>query len=226
MSSLLQVFFSPRQLFDRVDAKPEWVLPFVTVVVVTLVLALILLPTVIRPYTLEKLESSLHGAGEQQERIRELVGGPVLYVSSLASALFVTPAKLLIIAGVFTLVILPVPGEAKFQKMLSVSSYSALISVLGGVVGAATMIAKKSLEVSLSIGLFFPFLEKSNFLFRLLSQMNFFTIWSLVVFGIGLSVVGKMSAKRSWLLVFALWVVVIVLAAFLGALGMRFSRFR
>jgi hypothetical protein len=116
--------------------------------------------------------------------------------------------------------------SAKFQKRLSVSSYSALISVLGGVVGAATMIAKKSLEVSLSIGLFFPFLEKSNFLFRLLSQMNFFTIWSLVVFGIGLSVVGKMSAKRSWLLVFALWVVVIVLAAFLGALGMRFSRFR
>ncbi len=226
MGSLLQVFFSPRELFSRVDAKPDWVLPFVTVTAVTLVLTLVLLPTVIRPYTMEKLESGLRGTDEQQERIREIVGGPILYISSIASALFLTPAKLLIIAGVYTLIILPAPGEGKYRKMLSVTSYSALISILGGVVGGATMMAKKSLEISLSLSLFFPFVERSCFLFRLLSQMNFFTIWSLVVFGIGLSVVGRMSVKKSWALVFALWLIVILLAAAMGALGMRFSRFQ
>lgn len=225
MGSLMQVFFSPKELFNRLDEKPDWVLPFVTVIAVTVVLTLILLPTVIKPFTMEKLETSFEGSEEQLERVRSVVGGPVLYVSSLASALLGTPAKLLIISGIYMLILLPQPGEGKFRRLLSITSYSALISVLGGIVGAAIMVARRSLEVSLSFNLFFPFVAKNTFFFRLLTQMNFFTIWSLLVFGLGLSIVGKMNIKKSYAIVFGLWIVAILLAAAMGGLSPRFSRF-
>lgn len=225
MSSLLQVFFSPKELFVRLEEKPNWVLPFVTVIVVTLAVTIVLLPTVIRPFTLEKMESRFEGSDEQLQKMRDIVAGPVLYGTSIASAVFGTGAKMLIIAGIYTLITLPLPGERRYRKLLSVTSYSALISVLGGIVGAAIMVARKSLEVSLSLNLFFPFVEKDTFLFRLLKQANFFTIWSLLVFALGLSIICKMNIKKSYVLVFALWIVALLVGAALGGLGARFSRF-
>jgi hypothetical protein len=97
--------------------------------------------------------------------------------------------------------------------------------MLGGIVGSAVMIARRSVEVSMSFNLFFPFVEKGTFLFRLLTQLNFFTIWSLLVFGLGLSIVGKMNIKKSYALAFGLWIVAILIGAAMGGLTTRFSRF-
>ena len=221
----MQVFFSPKELFERLDQKPTWVLPMVTVIVVSLIMTLILLPTVIRPYTLENLESGFGGSGEQLERARGLLAGPVLYASSLTAALLGVPAKLLIISGIYALSLLPITGENRVRRMFSVLSHTAVISALGGVVGGALMIARKSIHVSMGLNLFFPFVQKETFLYRLLMQANFFTIWSVLVLALGVSVVGRMNTKKSYSIVLGLWIIAIVLGAAFGGLRAGFSRF-
>ena len=202
MGSLVKIFHSPREVFEKVDEKPNWLLPFLTIILVSLILTIVLLPTVIQPAAVEGVESRFQGNDQGLERAMKWVSGPLFYVVTLGSVLFTAPLKILAQAGILALFLLLLHGQVRFPKVLAVTSYSALISILGGIVKGGIMLGTKSTEVYTNLTLFLPFVEKDTFLYRLLSQVDFFTIWSLVLFGLGLSIVGKIERRKSYILIF------------------------
>lgn len=221
MSSLVKIFHSPKEVFQRVDEKPNWVLPFLTVILVTFIITAVLLPTVIQPAAAKGVQSKY--SDEALERAMKWVSGPRFYTMSLVSVLISTPIQMLAQAGILSLFVLLLHGEVKFPKVLAVTSYSAVISALGGIVKGGIMLAMKTVEVYTNLSLFLPFVEKDTFFYRLLTKVDFFTIWSLVVFGLGLSIVGRIEKKKSYILIFSLWIALILVGSFLGGLGARFS---
>jgi len=60
--------------------------------------------------------------------------------------------------------------------------------------------------------------ESKTLLYRLLSRFDIFTIWTLVLWIIGLAVVYKFSTKKSATMVLTLWAIYIVLVVALGSL--------
>lgn len=222
MGSLAKVFYSPKELFQKVDESPRWVMPFLVVVILTLVITAVLTPTVIQPSVLEGMRSRLEGSEEQLEGPLKFMSGPRLFIVTMVSVLVVTPVRMLAQAGVFALFLLFLRGEVNFRKILGVTAYSNVIGVVGGVVKLPLMLAKKSVEVWTNLNLFFP-LAKDTFLFRFFSRIDFFTIWSLLIFALGLSMVGKVERKKGYILVFSLWLVAVVLLSLFGKFRARFG---
>lgn len=223
MGSLAKIFHSPKEVFEKVDEKPNWLLPFLTVIFVSLIVTAVLLPTVLEPAAVEGVQSKYGNSEEVLERAMKWVSGPRFYAMTLAAVLISTPIQMLAQAGILSLFLLLLHGEVKFQKLLAVTSYSALISVLGAIVKGGISLGTKSTEVYTNLSLFLPFVEKDTFLYRLLTRVDFFTIWSLVVFGLGLSIVGRIEKKKSYILIFSLWIALVLAGSLLGGLQATFS---
>ncbi len=223
MGSLAKVFYSPTEVFQGVDESPHWVMPFLTVLVLTLILTAVLLPTVIQPNAIETARSRLGGAEEQMEGAFKFIGGSGFYAVTLVSAGFGSALKIIAQAGIFALLLLLLGGEVNFRKILGVTAYSGVIGAVGGFVTGGIMIATKSLQAATNLSLFAPGLEKKTFLFKFLSGVDFFTIWSLLLFALGLSVVGKIDKRKSYILVFLLWFVLIAVFSLVPGIKGRFG---
>jgi hypothetical protein len=74
---------------------------------------------------------------------------------------------------------------------------------------------KKSAEVTTSLALAAPGL-KPGFLKTLLTQLDIFDFWKFLLVAIGLKVVFGVKNSKSYTLVFAVWVVVMLLLSLLG----------
>ena len=157
---LVKIFYSPKEVFDKVDEKPNWLPPFIAVMVAALVLTSVLLPTVIRPATIDQLNSNPQMTEEQVK----VIGGPVLVGSTFAMAILGTPVRMLAVTGIYCLILLLLGGEVKFKKVFTVTAYSAVIGILGGIVTTGIMVARKSMEVFTNLNLFLPFVQKGTYL--------------------------------------------------------------
>jgi len=108
-----------------------------------------------------------------------------------------------------------------YSKMLETFALSSLIGILGGIITLLLVNLMNSLYATpgpalAMVGSFDP----TNSVHRLLSALNVFTIWQVVVLGIGFGKVTRSSVSTSVGIVAGLWLVWVLASSFLG-LGFR-----
>lgn len=215
------VFISPRETFEAIDQKPTWLVPYIIVLVFTFAMMLLT-----QKIGVQDMVARYQAQGDvPQEQIDRMIAqtqGIWRIIQFVA-----VPVFMLIVWAVLSGILLfggntLLGGNASFKKIFSLMSWSSLIGVLSGIVHTAVVLSKgttQGVTTSLAILLPVPELsEKPSFLFRLLSKFDIFTIWSLILWIIGLSVIYKFSVKKTSGLVLSLWAVWIVLSVALGNL--------
>lgn len=114
-------------------------------------------------------------------------------------------------------------AEVKFMQAMAISMYAFLpniiksliaIAVVG--VGAAEGFTFQNPVASNLSGLVDP--TKSNFLYSILASIDIFTIWTLILTGIGYSCVTRVKRNTCIAVVFGWWVVMALVGAGFGAL--------
>jgi hypothetical protein len=151
---------------------------------------------------------------EQLAIVKETIGGMRGLIIGLVSLVFTTTFFLFAKSGIFLVFSNIFGGEATFKKVFSVSSWALLIETLATVVKTPIMFLKHSSEILTSLALFFPYLSHKSICFKFLNKFDFFTIWELVVIGLGLGIVSKFSTKKGIIIVFSLWLVWIIISVF------------
>ncbi len=90
--------------------------------------------------------------------------------------------------------------RATFKQLFSVMMYGELIYVVGNLLILPLVLARKSLYVSMSLGVLAPEKSFQSTLFVALSKLDLFLIWEIIVIGIGLAVVFNIPRSRGYLL--------------------------
>lgn len=215
---LIKVVYSPREVFTYLSEKPDWLVPFIILLVVSFVAVFLIYEPIIRPEQVRRIEENPNISPEQREQIMESFGGSRGKAFVLAGGLIWVVIGLFatsgILYGVFTLM----GGEGRFKKVLSVCSYSLMIQVLSDIVKIPLILGKGSGEVYTSAVLLAPGLSSEVPLFRLLNNFDVFTLWRLWVMIIGMAVMYKFSPKKAAAGVLPLWAVWVVLTIFLPGL--------
>ena len=206
MKKLLNLYFSPVEVFKQLSEKPDWVIPVIITLVIILILTMVALPKVIIPEQSKRIMEMEQLQEAQKERDLASLEGIRPYIQTPIFVIIFTFLLIFAKAGIFFLIFSLFGSRTVFKKVLAVVSYSFLISIPESILKTAMMLMKGSTRVYTSFALFASNLGFKSPLFGLLSRIDIFTIWNLILISLGFTVIYGIGKKKSFGIVFGCWV--------------------
>lgn len=212
---IIGVLFSPDATMASIARRPDWVLPLVILLVMSLVTGVVIAQHAdFGAAAREAIEQNKNATQEQIDKgvkIATGIGKVVTYLSPVLSAI-----GLLIIAGVLLLAFRLFGGEGDFKQAFSVTCYSSMPGVIKSVIMMIIVLAKGGIipaqEFATLVRSNLGFLAnyKTNpMAFTVLSSIDIFSIWFLVLMIIGFAYLARVSRAKSAVIIISLWVVVL-----------------
>lgn len=207
-----KVLASPREAFEAISQDPRILWPGIIITVLTLITTLIILPE-----TREYSEQILVSQGNSPDQIA--LAMKFVTPSAVIGSLLSMPLMWLVLAAVLHIYKMLSVGEARFKQLYAVAIFSTLPLTIKSIITSGLvkiMGYKAAIQVNASLALLFMNLDTSNFFYRLLMQIELFSIWGLVLLIIGGSIVMKKRSKGLAIYLGTLWVVFAVATALIS----------
>ncbi len=214
---IIGVLFSPDATFASIARRPDWVVPLVLLLIVSLAAGVIMAPRIdFAAPAREAMEQNKNVSQEQIDktvRISTSIGKVFTYLAPVLSLI-----GLLVIAGVVLLAFRIFGGEGDFKQAFSVTCYSSIPSIIKSVVTLIIIAAKgglihpQTLATIVRSNLGFLVDYKTNpVAFALLSSFDIFSVWFLALLIIGFSYVARVSKVKAAVTIISLWILVLLL---------------
>lgn len=204
------IYFSPSKSYQSLDRKPDWVIPLLVLAIFLAVASVFMLPAIKEA----QIQAVMERQGMSYEQAAEAMAkteGYMKVVTPISTFVSIFVMAFLI-SGIFFLVNnYMFGGDAPYKKILSVFAYTTFaIDIVATLVKLPLIVAKNSLDVHTGLAAFLSPDMKDQFIYRLFSKVDFFTIWKLILLGIGFSVVCRFSRNKSYGIVFGLWALYVI----------------
>ncbi len=221
MARIVGVFFSPRETYGAVAARPRWfgVLAVSTIVVAGCYFALL------------STDVGKQAAFDQQTQVLESFGmklNDAAYERMQAGidrARFTTPASQIVVIPLVIAVVSGVllgifnallGGDASYKQVYAVIAHASVITALQTLFSVPLDYVRETLSSPTTLGAVMPFVDEGTFLGRLLSSIDLFQIWALVSIAIGLGVLYKRRTGP-----IAVWLLVVFFVIVAAVAGVR-----
>ncbi|HLZ45273.1 MAG TPA: YIP1 family protein [Gemmatimonadales bacterium] len=222
-TDVFNVLFEPSAVFDRVRARANFIAPFLAIIVVQCILFFVNVP-----YLKVAVQAQIAAAGPAAQS-RPAPGTALLAIGGLLGLVIVL-GILLLLTGLLLWVLASVlgGGEARFSTMLSVATYSAipsaiLLSIVGTLVlhlqGTGQITSPQDLQPALGLDLLAP--GAKGFTGALLKGINPFSVWAVVLTGIGVSTTQRTSKSSGYTIAIAAFVIMLLIGSGLAAVFNR-----
>ncbi len=219
------VFGNPQKTFEAVEQSPTWVIPLIVITLLTVISTQVTFPIIMKTQ-LESLRSNPNIPPEQLEVIENRFAENVntQRIITVVSQAIGTPIIFLALAGIFYLIgTVILGGDTTYKKVLSVLSWSMCIFMLSTFVTIPLIIAKGSMNVSLSLAILLPADAIGTKLHTFLSKFDFFTIWFLAVFATGFGIIYRFTTAKAYMAVGILWAIWVALNVALSGVFKQFG---
>lgn len=223
------VLFAPAETFRDIARKPDILVPLLVIVIVTYVTIFLTMPRMDWDAVAAQQEEAMRKQNpnmtdadmERVARITKAGGTVMMYVMP---ALFI--AWYAIIAGVLLLACRLFGGEGNYKQAFSATLYAWMPMLLAGILGTVVVLARGGLidpqamqTLVKSNPAFLVDIKEQPILFALLSSLDIFTIWLLILLVIGFAALSKLSKAKVAVIVVSLWLVTVVIKLGMAALG-------
>ncbi|HEX9163773.1 MAG TPA: Yip1 family protein [Thermoanaerobaculia bacterium] len=221
---IIGALFAPDQTFRDIARRPDIIVPLVLILAISTLTSFLVAPRLQFDSVREQItRSNPHMAAEDVDRAMRFTSA-ISKVSTYAAP-FLTLALFAIVAGVLLIAFRLFGGEGNFKQALSVVLYAWLPRVIYGIILTIVVLAKGSVDVGA-----IPMVVRSNLsflvdlkaqpvLFSLLSSLDVFTIWTIVLLIIGFAFVSGMTRARSAAIIVTLWAFALIIKLGIAALG-------
>ncbi len=196
LQKVVSVIVSPTKAFEGIREKPTVLLPIILI---------ILLPLAYTVVYWSKLEPSIIVILENQsiamgiEPTKEYLD---LQIAITKYSSYATGVGILIgtlISALYYFICSKIAGtEAKYKEIFSLVLHVGMISMLSYVLNFILSAMNIDVTTSItSVASFLPISMSASILYGVLSTVELFNVWSLIIMVIGLQVVVKMSKKAA-----------------------------
>jgi uncharacterized membrane protein YuzA (DUF378 family) len=235
---LVNIFASPGELYENVRdtgaTKSNWLIPASLLIIASILMTQLMLSNASLVDQLDRtmrqaMEKSIEGRNlppEQMERARQQIdtmyeatkpGSTWFTVLSVIGPLIWTLVMLFGLGLVYWLIgKSAMSATAPYMKVVEVVGLTLFIGTLEVIVTTLLMYALDSIHASPGLGLFVKDFDVTNKVHLALSKVNIFTLWGLVVTGVGLSKLFRRDLPKVLVLVFALWILYSVVTILTG----------
>lgn len=214
---IIGVLFSPDATFASIARRPDWVVPLVILLIMSMAAGVVIAQHVdFGSAARDAMEQNKNMSQEQIDRAVKMsasIGKVATYLSPVLSVI-----GLLVIAGVLLLAFRLFGGEGDFKQAFSVTCYASMPSVIKGIVMLIIILAKGGIIPAQALATlvrsnlgFLADYKASPMAFALLSSLDIFSIWYLVLLIIGFAYVARVSKAKSAVIIVSLWILVLLL---------------
>jgi hypothetical protein len=227
---IVNVFASPAEAFEGIRTSPARASVWVVPLLFTIVLAIgsiwmtftnDTIRSQIAEQQRERMQEQVQAGKISQERADQMVDG-MEKGTGMMIAFGIVGASIMIcltlfVGALFLWLIgkLALKAEGGYGKYLELWGSSLWIAMLGGIVTVLLLMAFNSMYASPSAALaVLSNYSPKNSLHRLMSSLNVFSIWQMVVVGIGLSKFSGKPLGTGIAAAFALWIVWVLISVF------------
>jgi hypothetical protein len=213
---IIGVLFSPDSTFASIAKRPDWVLPLVLLMISALVTGVVIAQHVdFGSAAREAMEQNKNASPEQIDkavRISSSIGKVFTYLSPV-----VVIIVLLVIAGVCLLAFRLFGGEGDFKQAFSVTCYASIPSIIKSILMMTIILLRGSIVpaqglatlVRSNLG-FLTDYKTNPMAFALLSALDIFSVWYLILMIIGFAYVARVSKAKSAVIIISLWIVALL----------------
>lgn len=219
LARFVGVYISPGETFADIARKPGFLAPLIVVMVMSVavtetMLAKIGMERIIR-MSIEQSKSAANMSPQQIDQAVQQgakIGGIIAHIAGVIGA----PIVMLIMAGLGLLIVNTLFGQqTRFGTAMSVACYANMPGVLSGVMAIALMLFgdpehfNPENPAPTNVGFFLNPLDTSKPLYKFATSLDVFTLWVLILLGIGFSAATgrKVKALNVFLVYFGLWAV-------------------
>lgn len=240
MDAVSGIFTEPGNTFETIAKYPKrnfWLLPVLILVITSVVSSFLFFSdaelvgnmmdkqkTKMRENMQEKVKAGkmtqeqANNAIEQAEKFMD-PNGLFFKITGTAGAVISPFVMLFLLSVIYMLLLKMAKANFEFTNILNVVGLSLMISAVGSVLGIVVSIIMGNLN-SISLALILKPETVGETLHGLLMKLDVFTIWFYVLVAIGLVKVAKVKASMSYLIVFGLWIIWLVISTFVfGMMG-------
>jgi hypothetical protein len=217
------VFTNPTRLFQSLRQRPEWILPVIVIIIISMI-STFLISDLVMDSRIELLE--MNDQLTDQQREMQIEGTKKFFGSTTGK---IVTATVFPIIGTFLVVLVVgvaflftgnvvLGGSSTFKHMLAVASWGYLVSIVESVIKIPLMLAKGSIHVYTSLAVLFDTSEFNTVLFKIADAFDVFVIWRVIVWAIGFGIMYKFSKNKSLMAVIVLAVIYFAISIGLGSL--------
>lgn len=225
---IVGVLFSPTETFEDIVRRPNIVAPLLLIVILGYLTTAVIMPkmdfSTMREQQAEAMRKQNPNMSEEQmAQMERITSASVKVMSWVFPLLFIV--WYLIIAGVLLLAFRLMGGEGNFAQAFAITLYSWIPMVLFSILTAIIVLARGSFDPVTAATLvksnpaFLVDMKANPVLYSLLSSIDLFTIWMLILLTIGFSVMSKLSKAKSAVIVVSLWIASLVIKVGFAAIG-------
>lgn len=212
---IVGVLISPSETLASIARTPDWVVPLILMLVVSLVTGIVIAQRVdfgaaVREQMLENKNVSPDQV-ESSVRMVSAISKVAAYCAPIFTVIF-----LLIIAGALLIAFRLFGGEGTFKQAFAVSVYGWMPGLIKSIISLAVLLARETvpaqdLAIIVRSNLGFLVDMKTNpMAFAVLTSLDAFTIWILILYIIGFAYVSRLSRAKSAAIVLTLYAVTVL----------------
>ena len=223
------VIISPGETFQDIARKPDVLVPMIVFILISYATTFFTMPKIdwegVTAQQVEAMKAKnpnmSQGDIDRMTRITQGFGKVMGYIGPIFGIIW-----WLILAGVLFLAFKLFGGQQTFMQALSTVLYSWVPMVIYGIVLAIIIAARPGnwdpthiATIVKSNPAFLVDMKEHMVLYSLLSAIDIFTIWTLILLIIGFAICSKVSRAKAATIIISLWAVMVLIKAAFAALG-------
>jgi hypothetical protein len=222
------VFFAPVETFADIARKPDILVPLLVILVVGYVTTFMVMPHLDWDALITQQAEMVK---KQNPNVSDAdIAQMGKFTTAMAKVMgYISPILVIIGYMIIALVVWGacrlMGGAGDFKQALSTTLYAHFPRVLLGIIAAVVIMARGTVDPSAmatvvrSNPAFLVDMKESPVLFSLLSSIELFQIWTIVLLIIGFAAVTKLSRAKTTAIIISLWVITLVVKIGFAALG-------
>lgn len=223
------VIISPTETFQDIARKPDVLIPMIVFVLISYATTFVTLPKLdwdaVTTQQVEAMKAKNPNMAQsdidRMTRISQSIGKVFAWCGPLIGVIW-----WLIVAAVLFLAFKLFGGKQTFMQAWSTVLYSWVPMVLYGIVLAVIIAARPGkwdpthiVTIVKSNPAFLVDMKEHAVLYSLLSALDIFTIWTLILLIIGFAVCSKTTRAKAATIIISLWAVMVLIKSAFAALG-------
>ncbi len=192
MGNLINIIIEPGKAFEHIKEKDDWWIPFVGLVVVTLIFLWVTGPAMSRMQTQQMAQM---GIDKEIPKAAELIKYIVAPIATLLAFLLIS-LILWFLGNSFG-------ADWNYIKALDLYAYSSVIQIIRSILNTSLLLVRgipnitnfRDLSVATGLNLFFS--PENPKLYAIVSGIEVFSIWQFVLIAYGISEITGIPKKKA-----------------------------